>query len=450
MNRSVRRIFIDCTETCRGHGRAGIPRVVRNLVHAAPEIGREMGLECQGVAFDPAAGFVVVADIPNSAAPTGPWRRALSSVVKSSRSTAKECLTATRLLDPARRLTDFARSVKRRALAPLRRTSQTRLHFTAGDVLLLPDISWRTDFPWDEVQAARDAGAFIVAVVYDLIPIQYPPEVDTETHRLFCRWWNQVRDAAQYFICGSHSVMNDVVAADRSGISRMISHRVTSVHLGADLDGLVSGAEPARQLLIDAFRTATSRRAYLMVGMMSPRKNHALVLDAFERMWDDDIEVRLVIAGKCPANSQELQRRIGRHSEFGKRLFWFENVSDSELDYCYRQAAGLITASIAEGFNLPIVEALSRKCPVFASDLPVHREVGRAYAAFFPVADAASLAGLIRQHQQLGAIPGVESAEDLRWPDWSATCREMLRRAVDAAIDFETSRPLGTIARPAA
>jgi alpha-1,2-rhamnosyltransferase len=203
-------------------------------------------------------------------------------------------------------------------------------------------------------------------------------------------------------------------------------------------------------LLIDAFRTATSRRAYLMVGMMSPRKNHALVLDAFERMWDDDIEVRLVIAGKCPANSQELQRRIGRHSEFGKRLFWFENVSDSELDYCYRQAAGLITASIAEGFNLPIVEALSRKCPVFASDLPVHREVGGAYAAFFPVADAASLAGLIRQHQQLGAIPGVESAEDLRWPDWSATCREMLRRAVDAAIDFETSRPLGTIARPAA
>ena len=144
------------------------------------------------------------------------------------------------------------------------------------------------------------------------------------------------------------------------------------------------------------------------------------------------------------------QRRIGRHPEFGKRLFWFENVSDSELDYCYRQAAGLITASVAEGFNLPIVEALSRGCPVIASDLPVHREVGGAYAAFFPVEDAASLAGLIQQHQQLGAIPGVKSAEDFRWPDWSATCRAMLRSAVNAATNFETPSPLATIARPAA
>ncbi len=450
MTRSVRRIFIDCTETCRGHGRAGIPRVVRNLVHAASGIGREMGVECQGVAFDPVAGFVVVENISLPTAPAAPWRRAVSSAVNVCRSAAKETLAATKLLGPTRRLTDLARRMQRRALAPMRRTSSARLHFAAGDVLLLPDISWRSDFPWDEVQAARDAGVFVVVVVYDLIPIQYPPEVDAETHRLFCRWWNQVRDTAQYFICGSHSVMNDVVAADRSGIPRMISDRVTSVHLGAELDGLACAAVPVRQSLAEVFRTATLRHAYLMVGMMSPRKNHVLVLDAFERMWADDADVRLVIAGKCPENSKGLQRRICQHPENGKRLFWFENVSDSELDYCYRQAAGLITASVAEGFNLPIVEALSRRCPVFASDLPVHREVGGAYAAFFPVADAASLAGLIRQHQQRGAIPGVKSAEDFRWPDWSATCREMLRRAVDAASDFETPSPPGTIAKPAA
>lgn len=450
MKRPVRRIFIDCTETCRGHGRAGIPRVVRNLVHAAPRVGRELGLECQGIVFDQVAGFVKVDAISSPASPAAPWRRTVASVARLCRTATKEALTATRLLDPARRLADRVRQAKARAAAEARRTSPAGLRFAAGDVLLLPDISWRTDFPWDEIQAARDAGAFVIVVVYDLIPIQYPQEVDAETYRLFYRWWDQVRNSADYFICGSYSVMNEVLATDRAGKFGRISNRVTTVHHGAELDGLASAADSVRPSLAEEFATADSRRSYLMVGMMSPRKNHALVLDAFERLWSAGADVRLVIAGKCPANSRQLQRRISRHAEFGHRLHWIDDASDAELDFCYRQAAGLITASVAEGFNLPIVEALSRRCPVFASDVPVHREVGGAYVAFFTMTDAAALAGMIRQHQRQGIIPGVQSAEDFRWPDWTDTCRAMLRRIIDIAPGEESVRPPTSIVRSAA
>ena len=49
------------------------------------------------------------------------------------------------------------------------------------------------------------------------------------------------------------------------------------------------------------------------------------------------------------------------HAEFGKRLFWFENGNDAELDYAYGQTDAVICASYAEGFGLPIAEAARRE-----------------------------------------------------------------------------------------
>src|SRR5262249_40144708 len=131
-----------------------------------------------------------------------------------------------------------------------------------------------------------------------------------------------------------------------------------------------------RAELIGAFERPPVRKTYLMVGTVEPRKNHAHVLSAFEQLWSAGADVNLAIVGKYSWNSTEFKERLRRHPCFGNRLFWFEDVRDGELEYCYRHAAALITASYAEGFNLPIVEALRAGCPVLASDIPVHREVG--------------------------------------------------------------------------
>ena len=73
---------------------------------------------------------------------------------------------------------------------------------------------------------------------------------------------------------------------------------------------------------------------------------------------------------------------LHEHVEQGKRLFWFEDASDAELDFLYSRAKGLVLASFAEGFGLPIVEGFAAGVPVLASDIPVFREVGAAAAVY--------------------------------------------------------------------
>jgi glycosyltransferase involved in cell wall biosynthesis len=74
---------------------------------------------------------------------------------------------------------------------------------------------------------------------------------------------------------------------------------------------------------------------------------------------------------------------IRRHPEHGKRLFWLSSADDSRLASLYQAADGVLVASQAEGFGLPLVEAAKYDLPVLARDIPVFREVAGDHATYF-------------------------------------------------------------------
>jgi alpha-1,2-rhamnosyltransferase len=482
----IRRIFFDCTVTHALGANTGIPRVVRNIVNKSASIGPVMGVSCQGVAFSLRSGFVAVDRLGPPCVTSSP-RDETGTVGRRLRAKLKEWLVAANLVDGARTLKHWLHRVRYRAMLPARRRSRAGIRFEPGDVLLLIDSSWDAGFPWDDVREAQAQGALVGLVVYDLIPMQFPQVVGQPTHVLYSQWWDKARVVADFIIGISNSVLDDIDSVDRArrpaGAPRA-TLRSRSFKLGAELDaalreatvrdevaaafavgGAIStqDAVPGTQysVLSTEYSVLNSQSAvtdaqgsspntYLMVGMISPRKNHALAIDAFDQLWSGGADVRLAIVGNYGWDCADLMDRICRHPQFGRKLFWFKDVSDSELDHCYHHAAGLVTASFAEGFNLPIVEALSKACPVLASDLPVHREVGGEYAAYFRSGDAAALAELIAVQRARGTLPGVRSPETFHWPDWTESCRELLSQIVELASERKTKSQGRPERRPAA
>jgi glycosyltransferase involved in cell wall biosynthesis len=89
---------------------------------------------------------------------------------------------------------------------------------------------------------------------------------------------------------------------------------------------------------------------------------------------------------------EALRDTIRNHPEHGGKLLWFDDVGDLELEQIYQACEGVIIASHAEGFGLPLIEALGHLKPVLARDLPIFRIHEERGVRYFPAAgDAAAL-----------------------------------------------------------
>lgn len=146
----------------------------------------------------------------------------------------------------------------------------------------------------------------------------------------------------------------------------------------------------------------------LMVSTLEPRKNHPLLLRAWERLRQSARpHLKLVLVGNPGWDYEELLRLFRPWRRRGE-LVLLRNVPPAELRTLYQHAAATVCPSLAEGFDYSGVEAMGSGCPVVASDIPVHREVYRHAAAYFNPYDAEQAAQAIES--LLAAGPGAREA----------------------------------------
>ncbi|WP_430646466.1 glycosyltransferase family 4 protein [Agromyces sp. GXS1127] len=110
------------------------------------------------------------------------------------------------------------------------------------------------------------------------------------------------------------------------------------------------------------------------------------------------------------------------------RLVFHDGATDQEYADVLAGATALVTASKAEGFGIPLVEAMRLGTPVVVSDIPIFREIGGDAATYFPVDDADGAARAVRALDAPGewerrSAASVDVAERFTW---SASAERLL------------------------
>jgi alpha-1,2-rhamnosyltransferase len=154
------------------------------------------------------------------------------------------------------------------------------------------------------------------------------------------------------------------------------------------------------------------------------------LLDAFDLLWQKSLGVNLCFVGKVGWKCQALIKRVKTHSEYKRRLFMFHDLSDTELEYCYLKSRSLVFPAYVEGFGLPLVEAMQRGLPAMASDIPVFREVGGDFIAYFDPEKPETLMALIRHYEESGEFPASRKMEEWSWLNWEDSAKQLLTRIV--------------------
>ena len=408
------RILVDCTQTHRRGVTTGIPRVVRNLVSWGRRVGRPLGVEVLPIRFDGTCFVPVAVDVNDAIVPRPDPRRDLAA-------RAAERLRKVFVSRRVRAAYDRARG---RLWGPARHAVRAG----AGDAILLPDGSW--DVPmWRSIDAMRDAGALLGVVQHDFIPLQHPDLVPERNCAAFRDWTEATLGRADFVM----AVSETVAAEARDELRRLGRHdvaaeAVSAFRNGSDFD-VAAGGAPVRQELLDFLRPSPEP-PYLTVGTVEPRKNQALLLDAIDHILADAPQARFLVAGIVGWRGEAIAERMRRHPGWMRQVAHFADLTDGELAHAYRHAKALVFPSLAEGFGLPIVEAIAAGTQVFVSDIPVHREVGGEACVFFDPHDAVGLARRLIAHSSAGHYPARWPATGRPLPRWSEAATHVVQTSL--------------------
>lgn len=426
-----RLLYIECGTTARLTVHTGIQRVVRSICREMLGIAEIAGVETILVDFTNDQFQVVSAEHLNT-----PRRTANAPATASRRSLMRRIEQAlysrvrSELYD---RLRQGVRTLWRR-LRPLPVPYQLQPRDAQGApaMLLLLDSTWDNAM-WNKIDAFRAQGGVVCAVLYDLIPFTHPETVEETTRRAHTGWWSHVPGRVDAVACISQTIQQEYLAwRNASGYPFPVTEHVTHFYLGAELDE----RDPVIKVL------SQHESYFMMVGSIEPRKNHQCVLDAFELLWRRGCHVRLVIVGAFGWKNDAITARIRQHEKLNDRLFFINDASDRDLAALYGKTSGLVIASIAEGFGLPIVEAQLRGVPVICSDIPVFREVARHDAHYFDATAPSSLAAVIYDQitqQHSGAY--APNQANASWISWNTSARDLLAQLLQltASIHLENT-----------
>lgn len=266
------------------------------------------------------------------------------------------------------------------------------------------DLFVGLDFSLDTIRRYRQQligfrrdGGNLWFLIFDLLPVERSDWFSPNNVLRYKAWLDTIVGLAEGFLCISEQTERDLqrVLAARYGLTS--GYRTAVVAMGHDIRESLPDPASA-QGSASPVRFDMSLPFSLMVGTLEPRKGHADVLAAFTTLWRQGADDRLVLVGRLGWHVEDLRDAIQTHQEYGGKLLWFDDVDDPELERIYKACNGVIIASYAEGFGLPLIEALGHDKPVLARDLPifrVHEELGLCY---FP-ADASpfELGDCIRQ-----------------------------------------------------
>jgi glycosyltransferase involved in cell wall biosynthesis len=143
--------------------------------------------------------------------------------------------------------------------------------------------------------------------------------------------------------------------------------KITATPLSAGQEfSPLSAAEQntARQHIAESY--GLSGDYILSVGVLQPRKNLPMLIDAFIRAKKKaNLTHVLAIVGKVGWLSDETQKAIAKAGEDVKMLGY---VPDKDLPMLYSCACATAYPSLYEGFGLPVLEAMACGCPVLASN----------------------------------------------------------------------------------
>lgn len=222
----------------------------------------------------------------------------------------------------------------------------------------------RLDRPDRLQRQLRRSGNRLVTFIHDAIPCQFPEYARAESAE-------------------RHRVR--LVTAARHAHGLIVNSQATAAAMSPWLDcerdapPLLVAPLGIERPVVTSVPPRLDRPYFLCIGTIEPRKNHLLLLNIWRRLAETlppDALPRLVLVGRRGWENENIIDMLDRCPALAGVVEEHGDLDDTRLSGLIAGASAVLMPSFAEGFGLPVAEALAHGTAVIASDLAALRETG--------------------------------------------------------------------------
>ena len=262
--------------------------------------------------------------------------------------------------------------------------------------------------------------AALVVTIHDVVPWTHPQTLTPRGLRFHQRMGSRAALEADLIVTPTVAVASQIRDILSPRVEVVAVHPGFSSALSVPVD---AGERRCRHVRADDY--------VLFVGTAEPRKGLDTLLNALA--GPELKEEALVVVGPRGWGGVDVAQDAGALG-IGDRVTVTGQVDDADLASLYAGASLVVMPSRAEGFGLPVLEAMALGVPVVTSDDPALREVGGGATQVFPIGDPQALsmamarvlsdAGLRKQMIRAGRT----RARDFDWLDSARTLWSLYAR----------------------
>jgi len=256
------------------------------------------------------------------------------------------------------------------------------------------------------VEHVRRHGLWPLYFLHDLIPISFPEygrpgEADKHRRRLVA-----MLTTARGLIVNSAATGKEL--------------ETHAARLGLPVLPWVAAHLAPPRFLPPAAERPMTEPYFVVLGTIEPRKNHLLLLHLWRQMFMElgARTPRLVVIGQRGWECEQVVDMLDRCEVLRGVVIELAECDDAALATWLHHAQALLFPSFAEGYGIPLVEALSLGTPVIASDLPVFHELAGEIPEYLDPMDGLAWKRLVLDY----ALPGSarRTAQLSRMAGWQA------------------------------
>jgi glycosyltransferase involved in cell wall biosynthesis len=236
-----------------------------------------------------------------------------------------------------------------------------------------------------------------VFLVHDLLPLDHPEYFRAGYEDRFDRRVETIVQHAKAIITTSEAVRERIISeyADRKATlpPLQVQHLPSPLGTGRTTED----EDPA----------LSAQPYFVLVGTIEPRKNHQMILNLWRNFGPT--APKLILVGANGWDNEPVINALSRSPTLRGCVRHVSGLSRHSMRKLIANACALIMPSFAEGYGLPVIEALSLGVPTIASDIPIFRETAGDSALLISPLDGLGWKNAIEEFARPGSALRLEA-----------------------------------------